>query len=613
MRPHSTCHALTAAHAPPSAPRCSPLFTKRKVLSSETLHPLGIRRCIRVEASQLSRHHPHYPGSSSGKPENASSRVEEVIPLTSLHDAETNKPTWPSSAARQALYSDVPVERVDGMKVTVRGRVPRWLRGSFYRNGPGQFKGAHAVLDGCAMITRFAIDGEANSVVVSHRFLETTYLQAVRAAGGGIRWKMAHDPSSGRGALGRLAYVASLGAGALAHGVHLGDNALISIFPDAAGELVAHTETLSGTYRIHPETLETLGRVSYVDKPSEEGVTGMIKTAHPHTLPSGDVINLACDFMPVATPTGLRKPHITVYRHPAEAPTLRQRLASVPYLKPSSPTWLHQPAVSRSNVVIVQNPCFYDIEKMVFGENGDHMVFSWEPEEGSLIHVVPLCEQRKKNGTAPSMTKAFRAPAFLGTHWINAYESPDKRYLYCDACVANDPGIMAHWALPTVRSGQQGGKQIETSGIQRLTIDLAAEDGSWVEEPRPLIHDQEALGYSFELPAINPKFSGRRHRFVYGACARRPTNCWNSLAKVDVETGKVLATWYQEGGACWEPVFVPRPSGIDEDDGVVLCTVMQADGKTALIILDGRKFMELGRAVMPYGLPNGFHGCFIKS
>ena len=45
------------------------------------------------------------------------------------------------------------------------------------------------------------------------------------------------------------------------------------------GELIAHTETASGTYRVHPETLETLGRVTYRD----HGVRGMVKTAHPHT------------------------------------------------------------------------------------------------------------------------------------------------------------------------------------------------------------------------------------------------------------------------------------------------------------------------------------------
>lgn len=226
----------------------------------------------------------------------------KVTPLTALH--ETDPPTWPSTPAREALYSDVPVDRVEGMHLNVKGHLPPWLNGSFYRNGPGKFKGAHAVFDGCAMIAKFEIDGRGGTVVASHRFIETTYLQAVRAAGGDIRWKMAHDPGAGRrGALGRLAYIASLGAGALTHGMHLGDNALVSVFPQG-GELVAHTETLSGTYRIDPKTLETLGRLEYAD-----GVSGMGKTAHPHTLPNGDIINLACDFMPVfASQPG--RPHL---------------------------------------------------------------------------------------------------------------------------------------------------------------------------------------------------------------------------------------------------------------------------------------------------------------
>ena len=140
----------------------------------------------------------------------------------------------------------------------------------------------------------------------------------------------------------------------MTHGAHLGDNALISVFPSGKKtpsgkkELIVHTETLSGTYRIDPETLETLGRVEYSEMKSStsgstsgekdttaaasdllkeartnifmaardgvssdsetdsddtylEQVSGMIKTAHPYVLPNGDVINLACDFMPVAS------------------------------------------------------------------------------------------------------------------------------------------------------------------------------------------------------------------------------------------------------------------------------------------------------------------------
>ena len=264
----------------------------------------------------------------------------DVYPLTTLQDSsETSTESWPSSAARDSLYNSVPVDRCDGLHLPIHGKLPPWLKGSLYRNGPGHFKGVHAVFDGCAMIARFKIDGGGGggggggsgnenpgkpSVVVSHRFIETTYLAATRAAGGDVRWTLGHKSGVRRTALERLKYLASLSVGALVHGVHLGDNALISIFPGskrtASGkkELIAHTETLSGTYRIDPDTLETLGRVEYTsdgdggdgggsgekeerEEVDKEGVSGLGKTAHPYVLPNGDVINLACDFMPVAS------------------------------------------------------------------------------------------------------------------------------------------------------------------------------------------------------------------------------------------------------------------------------------------------------------------------
>lgn len=138
--------------------------------------------------------------------------------------------------------------------------------------------------------------------------------------------------------------------------------------------------------------------------------------------------------------------------------------------------------------------------------------------------------------------------------------------------------------------------------------------GSYIDMPslmRPLIPDA-AHGHAFELPSINPNVTGRRHRYVYAACAARPTNCWNALTKADVETGDVKV-WHEAGAACWEPVFTARPGGVAEDDGVVLSTLMQADGRSALLVLDARDWKEVARAVLPYGLPNGFHGCFVPS
>jgi hypothetical protein len=154
------------------------------------------------------------------------------------HPAPTDAkdpPSWPSAAAREALYSAVPTERVDGLYAKVSGTLPPWLRGSLYRNGPGAFCGVSTVFDGPAMLARFAIDGPANTVVVSHRFLETTYLRAAGGAGGEVRWGLGQlHPGHRRSHLGRLCYLASLGLGTLTHGRDLGDNALVSVFYQAS-------------------------------------------------------------------------------------------------------------------------------------------------------------------------------------------------------------------------------------------------------------------------------------------------------------------------------------------------------------------------------------------
>ena len=50
-----------------------------------------------------------------------------------------------------------------------------------------------------------------------------------------------------------------------------------------------------------------------------------------------------------------------------------------------------------------------------------------------------------------------------------------------------------------------------------------------------------------------------------------------------------------------------------EDEGAVLVVLVQADGNAALAVLDGATLVELARAVLPYALPCGFHGCFVPS
>lgn len=71
--------------------------------------------------------------------------------------------------------------------------------------------------------------------------------------------------------------------------------------------------------------------------------------------------------------------------------------------------------------------------------------------------------------------------------------------------------------------------------------------------------------------------------------------------------------WHEPGALVGEPAFVPAPGAAAEDEGAVLSVLTQADGRAALLVLDGSSFDEVARAVLPYGLPNGFHGGFLPA
>jgi carotenoid cleavage dioxygenase-like enzyme len=60
-------------------------------------------------------------------------------------------------------------------------------------------------------------------------------------------------------------------------------------------------------------------------------------------------------------------------------------------------------------------------------------------------------------------------------------------------------------------------------------------------------------------------------------------------------------------------VFVARPQAEREDDGVLLSVVLDAAAGTSfLLVLDAADLSERARAQVPYHIPFGFHGQFMR-
>uniref|UniRef100_A0A3B3DMY4 Beta-carotene oxygenase 1 n=1 Tax=Oryzias melastigma TaxID=30732 RepID=A0A3B3DMY4_ORYME len=114
----------------------------------------------------------------------------------------------------------------------------------------------------------------------------------------------------------------------------------------------------------------------------------------------------------------------------------------------------------------------------------------------------------------------------------------------------------------------------------------------------------EVLCEGFELPRINYDFNGKKHQFIYG-----------NIVEESVLSTQVTSSFRLSEENCWpsEPVFVPRPNGESEDDGVLLIAVINCiPGQSGfLLILDGKTFKEVARAYVNTELHRDMHGFFI--
>ena len=73
------------------------------------------------------------------------------------------------------------------------------------------------------------------------------------------------------------------------------------------------------------------------------------------------------------------------------------------------------------------------------------------------------------------------------------------------------------------------------------------------------------------------------------------------------------SVWSEDGCFPGEPVFVARPDGSAEDDGVLLSVTLDGrSGRSFLLVLDAATLRELARAEVPHHIPFGFHGQFAR-
>ncbi|XP_037518178.1 carotenoid isomerooxygenase [Rhipicephalus sanguineus] len=465
----------------------------------------------------------------------------------------------------------------------VDGELPHWLRGTLLRNGPGLsaigFDRYNHVFDGLGLVRQFSI--ENGQVFYRNRFLRSqSYIRNHRAN---------RIVVSEFGTLGHPDPCASLFDRLTSYfTVDISDNALVNVMP-IGDEVYAMTES-PYMFRVDPVTLETVEKKKLTDL-----VAVHTATAHPHLDPDdGSTYN-------IGTKMGLH-PGFVLIHYPSSGVNGVRAVGKIPFSSRTSVPYVHSFALTENWVVVLEQPLALHLPTMLrcklLGDKAYLDALKFDPTKGVRFHVM-----NKKTGELHPAV--FEAATFFIFHHINAFEQGED--IIVDACCFDNDNIVRSLVFTETNPGK-----FEMAHLRRFTLPLNR-GGS---EGTTVMPQNLAKGDLYgELPRVNQNYNGKPYRFAYCTSHVPGQEHRMFLSKIDVTTGE----WQRWEGQGWypsEPVFVPRPGGVEEDDGVVLSSLLQEDNekRLALVVLEARSFQQLAMVEFdcPSSVPGDFHGWFFQ-
>lgn len=508
-------------------------------------------------------------------------------------------------------------ESPEPCKAEVKGSIPSWLQGTLLRNGPGIFSvgvtSYNHWFDGMAIMNSFAIkDGE---VTYRSRFLRSDTYTANMTANRIVvseMGTMAYPDPSKNFIVKAITFIN--------HTVpDFTDNGA-SNFIKYGKDYYATSET-NYIRKIDPVTLETQDKVDYM-----KYLPVNLVSSHPHYDKEGNAYNIGTSIADKAKTKYLlfKVPAVSEKDKDKNVPALKnvEVICTVPCRSLLTPSYYHSFGITDNYFIFIEQPLKLDILKMATaymrGVNWASCL-KFCPEENTLIHLID-----RKNGKVVE-TKYFTGPMIV-FHHVNAFE--EDGHVVFDVIAYNDNSLYDMFYMSKLKenSGMQDDNYSKPS-YKRFALPLQSDKGVAVgedlvklkyttasavkEKEGKLMCQAEVLCEGLDLPRMNYDFNGKKHQFVYGNSVEQSVQA-KKIVKIDTET-KEKIYWSEDN--CWpsEPVFIPRPNGESEDDGVVLVSVINSNpGQSSFIlILDGRTLKEVARAFVEKALHKDMHGFFI--
>ena len=439
----------------------------------------------------------------------------------------------------------------------VSGKVPDWLRGTLYLNGPARFhrgpSRARHWLDGDGMVAALSFGDEG--FTFTSRFVRSHKLVAEEEAG---RFLF-------------RAFGTRFEGDRLLRGVALASPVNVSVLP-FAGRLLAFGEQ-GLPWELDPTTLETRGEYTFGGRLN--AVSPL--SAHPKIDPAtGEMWNFGISF-------ATEQPSLTLYHFAPDGSLLYRRRHTLDLAAS-----VHDFNLSSRYLVLHLGPYVLDVGAFLRQGASVQEALSWQQELGSRLLIFD-----RSTGDFVAAVEAGRGYCL---HHINAFEEGDL--LAIDVVELEEPVYPDYQPLPDLFVEVKGATPV------RYLVDV---DAATVRERRALPFTAAA-----DFPVHDPSSTGRSYTSFWmlaiSQTGRSGRKFLDQLVRGDWQRGTVEEV-YRPAQGCYlaaEPTFVPKPGG-DEGEGVVLVPELDLERleTTFLVVGDGVARLPLGRAIHPC-----FHACF---
>lgn len=463
-------------------------------------------------------------------------------------------------------YDDVALELVEGT-------LPADLLGTLYRNGNGRFEHQGAwydhPFDGDGMLVKFSFDGL--TARYRNRYVRTAEFVEEEQAGRMLYRSFGTNLPGGflKNAL-KMQFKNTANTSVVWHG----------------GQMLALWEG-GWPHRIDPDTLATIDRYDYggVLRNSFSWLDSRITpempfSAHPKIHPTTGVLH---NFGTVAG----TKQRLVLYEVDT---TGKARVANA--IDMTDMTFAHDFVLTESgHQVFFLTPVAFDMPRALAGLTSPAASIRVNRSRPTLVLVVDPAGQVHRLHT--DFCFVF--------HFVNGYQDADGT-LVVDGLRLDDYPSSA--TMKAYLAGDLPDDQ-PSARFVRYRLDLDGQTVVW----EPL------ADYEGELPEIHPDRTGRPYRYSWsiGRPLTHDKPLFDHIVKVDVQTGMGR----HRGDANTlpgEPIVVPRPGSLAEDDAWLLYLRFHGPSQTTdLIVADAADLRTLARLRLPHTIPLGFHGLWLPA